>query len=162
MAVFMAILAVAVLVSVDQLVKFWAVASLKAIDTIPIIPGVLQLHYVENRGAAFSLLENHQWIFIIFAVIVIAAIAYGLKSGYIQTNLGRISLLLVCAGAVGNLIDRVVRHFVVDMIYFSLIDFPVFNIADIFVCVGVALFFWYVMFQHKDEPEKKQEQKDEV
>jgi signal peptidase II len=154
MAIFMTLLAVAVLVIVDQLVKLWAVTSLASMGSIPLIPGVLQLTYVENRGAAFSLLENHQGLFIAFAFVVIAVICLALYKKYIQTALGQIALVLICAGAVGNLIDRIFRHFVVDMIHFSLINFPVFNVADIFVCVGVALFFYYVAFQHKDNEEK--------
>lgn len=155
MPLFMSLLGIAVLVAADQLVKYWAVSSLASIGTIPIIPGVFQMTYVENRGAAFSLLENQQWLFVIFAIVVVAAIAYAMYKNIIQTNLGRLALILVCAGAIGNVIDRIIRHYVVDMLYFSLIDFPVFNIADIYVCVGVALFFIYVVFQHKDEPEEK-------
>ncbi len=158
MPILMSLLGIAVLVAADQLVKYWTVTSLAASGSIPIIPNVFQLTYVENRGAAFSLLENQQWLFILFAVVILAAIAYALHKGIVQTNLGKLSLLLICAGAIGNVIDRVFRHFVVDMLYFSLIDFPVFNIADIYVCVGVALFFYYVAFQHKDEkPKEKNE-----
>ena len=155
MAIFMTLLAVAVLVGVDQLVKLWAVTSLAPVGTIPLIPGVLQLTYVENRGAAFSLLQNHQGLFIAFAFVVIAVIAALLYRKYVQTALGQVALILVLAGAVGNLIDRIFRSFVVDMIHFSLIDFPVFNVADIFVCVGVGLFFVYMIFQHKDEDDRK-------
>lgn len=154
MAIFMTLLAVAVLVIVDQVVKLWAVTSLASIGSIPLIPGVFQLTYVENRGAAFSLLENHQGLFIFFAFVVIGVICTVLYKKYIQTPLGQVALILVCAGAVGNLIDRIFRNFVVDMIHFSLIDFPVFNVADIFVCTGVALFFYYMIFQHKEDGEK--------
>ena len=155
MAIFMTLLAVAVLVAVDQLVKVWAVTSLASVGTIPLIPDVLQLTYVENRGAAFNLLENHQWLFILFAFVVIGVICAALLRGYAQTVAGRLALVLICAGAVGNLIDRIFRNFVVDMIHFTLIDFPVFNVADIFVCVGVALFFYYMIFEHKDADEQK-------
>lgn len=155
MAIFMTLLAVAVLVVVDQMVKLWAVTSLASIGSIPLIPGVFQLTYVENRGAAFSLLQNHQGLFIIFAAVVVVLIAIVLYKKYVQTALGQVALILICAGAIGNLIDRIFRNFVVDMIHFSLIDFPVFNVADIFVCVGVALFFYYMVFQHKDGEQKE-------
>ncbi len=157
MALFMTVLAVVALVVVDQLVKYWAVTSLASIGTIPLIPGVFQFTYVENRGAAFSLLENHQWIFIGFAIVAVVVIAIALRKNYVQTMFGKISLLLICAGAIGNMIDRLIRHFVVDMLYFSLIDFPVFNVADIFVCVGVAAFCIYMIFQHKEPEEQKEE-----
>ena len=74
-------------------------------------------------------------------LVVIGVICAALLRGYAQTVAGRLALVLICAGAVGNLIDRIFRNFVVDMIHFTLIDFPVFNVADIFVCVGVALVF---------------------
>ena len=115
MAIFMTLLAVAVLVAVDQLVKVWAVTSLASVGTIPLIPDVLQLTYVENRGAAFNLLENHQWVFILFAFVVIGVICAALLRGYAQTVVGRLALVLICAGAVGNLIDRIFRNFVVEI-----------------------------------------------
>lgn len=157
MTLFMTLLTIAALVVVDQLVKYWAVTSLAALGSIPLIPGVFQFTYVENRGAAFSMLENHQWLFVAFAIVVVVLIAAALQKNYVQTLFGKIALLLICAGAVGNMIDRVVRHFVVDMLHFSLINFPVFNVADIYVCVGVAMFCIYVLFQHKDAEDKKEE-----
>lgn len=157
MTLFMTLLTIAALVVVDQLVKYWAVTSLAALGSIPLIPGVFQFTYVENRGAAFSMLENHQWLFVAFAVVVVVLIAAALQKNYVQTLFGKIALLLICAGAVGNMIDRVVRHFVVDMLHFSLINFPVFNVADIYVCVGVAAFCIYVLLQHKDPEDKKEE-----
>ena len=160
MTIFMTLLGIAALVAVDQMVKFWTISVLKDIGTIPLIPDVFQLTYVENRGAAFSILQNQQWLFILIAVAFLIGIAVVLRRGYVQTMLGKFALLLVCAGAIGNVLDRIFRHFVVDMLYFSLIDFPVFNVADIYVCVGVALFCFYLLFQHKDkeEPSEKENQ----
>ena len=157
MTLFMTLLTIAALVVVDQLIKYWAVTSLAAIGTVPLIPGVFQFTYVENRGAAFSLLENHQWLFVCFAIVAVVLIGMALKKNYVQTFLGKISLMLICAGAIGNMLDRVVRHFVVDMLHFSLIEFPVFNVADIYVCVGMALFCFYMLFQHKELEDRKEE-----
>ncbi|MGN1014655.1 MAG: signal peptidase II [Butyricicoccus sp.] len=159
MTIFMTLLGIAVLVAVDQMVKFWTVSVLKDIGTIPLIPNVFQLTYVENRGAAFSILQNQQWLFIIIALVFLVVIAVALRRNYVQTMLGKFALLLICSGAIGNVLDRIFRHFVVDMLYFSLIDFPVFNVADIYVCVGVALFFYYMLFQHKDKEESSEEEK---
>ena len=79
-----------------------------------------------------------------------------LQKKLMQTALGRWSLVLVAAGALGNAIDRVVHGFVVDLFDFRLINFPVFNVADIFICVGGALFVIYFLFQHQDEkPEQE-------
>lgn len=149
------ILAVLLMIAADQLVKYWAFTSLQAQHTIPLIENVFHLTYVENRGAAFSLFAqfDSRWIFVALAVIITAAIFAVLRKHYIQTTLGRWSLVLVAAGALGNAIDRVIHGFVVDMFDFRLIHFPVFNVADIFICIGGALFVIYFMFQHKDDKE---------
>lgn len=149
------ILAVLLMIAADQLVKYWAFTSLQAQHTIPLIENVFHLTYVENRGAAFSLFAqfDSRWIFVALAVIITVAIFAVLRKHYIQTTLGRWSLVLVAAGALGNAIDRVIHGFVVDMFDFRLIHFPVFNVADIFICIGGALFVIYFMFQHKDDKE---------
>ena len=149
------ILAVLLMIAADQLVKYWAFTSLQAQHTIPLIENVFHLTYVENRGAAFSLFAqfDSRWIFVALAVINTAAIFAVLRKRYIQTALGRWSLVLVAAGALGNAIDRVIHGFVVDMFDFRLIHFPVFNVADIFICIGGVLFVIYFMFQHKDDKE---------
>lgn len=149
------ILAVLLMIAADQLVKYWAFTSLQAQHTIPLIENVFHLTYVENRGAAFSLFAqfDSRWIFVALAVIITVAIFAVLRKRYIQTTLGRWSLVLVAAGALGNAIDRVIHGFVVDMFDFRLIHFPVFNVADIFICIGGVLFVIYFMFQHKDDKE---------
>lgn len=147
------ILAVLLMIAADQLVKYWAFTSLQAQHTIPLIENVFHLTYVENRGAAFSLFAqfDSRWIFVALAAIITVAIFAVLRKRYIQTALGRWSLVLVAAGALGNAIDRVIHGFVVDMFDFRLIHFPVFNVADIFICIGGVLFVIYFMFQHKDD-----------
>lgn len=147
MPIFLLILA---LIAFDQLVKYWAFTVLQPLTTIPIVENIFHLTYVENRGAAFSLLMNRRWLFVILAVLVVSAAAIALKKGVIQTKTGKWSLYLITAGAVGNVIDRIARGFVVDLFDFRLIHFPVFNVADIFICIGAVLFFIYIMFQHKD------------
>ena len=156
MSMIMALLAVIAMVLVDQVVKYWAITVLAPVGSLPLIPGIVQLTYVENRGAAFSILENQIWLFVLLAVITLCVIVYALKKKYIQNTWGKFSLLLVCAGAIGNVIDRVLHHFVVDMIQVTFIHFPVFNIADIYVTVGVVLFSIYYIFQHKEVDEKNE------
>lgn len=154
------ILAALVLIGIDQAVKYWAFTSLQAQHTIPLIENVFHLTYVENRGAAFSLFAqfDSRWIFVMLACIITVVILVVLQKKLMQTALGRWSLVLVAAGAVGNAIDRVVHGFVVDLFDFRLVSFPVFNVADIFICVGGALFVIYFLFQHKDEkPEQTQD-----
>lgn len=150
----LAILAILLMIGLDQLVKYWAVAVLKAAGTIPLIENVFHLTYVENRGAAFSLLQDKIWLFVVLTVVILACIAVAIHKGLVRTALGRWSLYIIAGGAVGNLIDRIARGFVVDLFDFRLIHFPVFNVADIFVCVGGALFVYYFLFQH-DKAEKK-------
>lgn len=146
-----AIIAIIAMVGLDQLVKYWAFNFLQKISTIPLINGVFHLTYVENRGAAFSILQNKIWFFAIATVIILAIIVWAIKTEKVKTNLGRWSLYIIIGGALGNFIDRVIRGFVVDMFDFRLINFPVFNIADIFVCIGGLLFCIYVLFYHDKE-----------
>ena len=115
----------------------------------------VSLDYIENRGAAFSLFAqfDSRWIFVVLAIVITVAIFTAIYRNMLQTQLGCWSLILVAAGALGNAIDRVARGFVVDMFDFRLIHFPVFNVADIFICVGGVLFVLYFMLQHKETSE---------
>ena len=153
------IAAILVMIVVDQAVKHWAFTVLQPQHTIPLIENVFHLTYIENRGAAFSMFAkfDSRWIFVALAAVITLAICYALSKKLMQTALGSWSLVLITAGAVGNAVDRVARGFVVDMFDFRLIHFPVFNVADIFICVGGVLFVIYFMFQHKDKPNDKNE-----
>lgn len=153
------IAAILVMIVVDQVVKHWAFTVLQPQRTIPLIENVFHLTYIENRGAAFSMFAkfDSRWIFVALAAVITLAICYALSKKLMQTALGSWSLVLIAAGAVGNAVDRVARGFVVDMFDFRLIHFPVFNVADIFICVGGVLFVIYFMFQHKDKPNDKNE-----
>ena len=157
------IAAILVMIVVDQAVKHWAFTVLQPQHTIPLIENVFHLTYIENRGAAFSMFAkfDSRWIFVALASVITLAICYTLSKKLMQTALGSWSLVLIAAGAVGNAIDRVARGFVVDMFDFRLIHFPVFNVADIFICVGGILFVIYFMFQHKDKPNDKNEAVDD-
>ncbi len=148
------VIIVALLVGVDQLSKIWALTELKEIGSIPIIENVFHLTYVENRGAAFGMLQNNQTIFIIVAI---AASIYGLY--YLNTRkvdlIGKSGILLIISGAIGNLIDRVRLGFVVDYFDFRIIWEYVFNVADIFVVVGTILLCIYILFfEGKTEKQK--------
>ena len=151
-----AVIAIILMIVADQLVKYWAVTVLQAMpdQTIPLIPSVFHLTYVENRGAAFSILQNKVWLFVLITVVILGAMAYVLRRGLLRTALGRWSVYVIAGGAIGNLLDRIFRHYVVDLFDFRLIHFPVFNVADICVCVGGVLFACYFLFQH-DKAEKK-------
>ena len=157
------IIAVLLMIVLDQAVKLWALTSLQAQHTIPLIENVFHLTYVENRGAAFSLFAqfDSRWIFVALACVITVVILIVLQKNYMQTVLGRWSLVLIAAGALGNAIDRVAHGFVVDLFDFRLIHFPVFNVADIFICIGGALFVIYFMFQHKDKQPENENNNDQ-
>lgn len=145
------------LIALDQGTKLWAVKSLERIGEIPIIEGVFNLRYVENTGAAFSILQGKTAVLTIIPIIACVVIIYVLVSKKIKSKLGTWGISLILAGAVGNLIDRVFRGAVVDMFDFELINFPVFNVADICVTVGAVLFFIYAIFFYDNKAEKKDE-----
>ena len=149
----LSIIAIVVLVSLDQFVKYLTVTHLM-LKPIVLIENVFELTYVENKGAAWSILENQIWFFILMTIIILALIAYACYKKMIYTKLGQISLVLICAGAIGNLIDRITHGYVIDMFSFKLINFPVFNVADICIVCGGILFVFYMMFQHDKYAEK--------
>lgn len=137
---------------VDQISKYVA-AHLLADKDIKLISGVLELHYLENKGAAWGILQNKTWLLVsITIVVLIALVIVYMKLPAVNTmNLLRFCLVLLAAGAVGNMIDRIINHYVIDFIYFSLIDFPVFNFADCFVCISAVLILYCILFKYKDE-----------
>ena len=146
-------LAVLLLAGLDQIVKRWVLAVLKPAGPISLIPGVLELQYVENRGAAFGILQNRQWFFLVITGIVLLAMLWlypRIKEGRRYLPL-RLCVVFLSAGALGNLIDRITRGYVVDFIYFKLIDFPVFNIADIYVTCSAFAMAFLMIFVYKEE-----------
>lgn len=147
------IIAAVLMIAADQAVKYWAFHVLQAQGTIPVMDGVFHLTYVENRGAAFSLFAqlDSPWLFVALAAVITLVILVVLYRGIMQSRTGQWSLVLIAAGAIGNAVDRAARGFVVDLFDFRLIHFPVFNVADIFICLGGLLFVFYVLFQHKDK-----------
>lgn len=144
---------IAALVGLDQLTKWWAVTALADGTVIPVWPSVFELRYTENRGAAFGMLQNQQWLFIVMTLLLIVVIGYLLFSKKLpQHPLVWTACLLIVAGGIGNLIDRIAREFVVDFLYFRLINFPIFNVADIFVTVGAAAGIVYLLFFDSQKP----------
>lgn len=141
------------LTALDQLTKLWAIDALKGQPPIVWIKGVFELQYLENRGAAFGLMQNQRWLFLICVVLVVIAAGYfylRLPADRRYTPLRMIAVALI-AGAIGNAVDRMFRGFVVDFFYFSLINFPVFNVADIYVTVSMFCFLVLFFFYYKDE-----------
>ncbi len=148
------------LVALDQISKFATLKYLKPVFSIEVIKDILSFTYVENRGAAFGILQNARFVFIVFTIIAIAVLIWYKYKHRPQGILINTSLCLVLSGAVGNMIDRIFRGFVVDMIEVTFIDYPVFNVADCFVVVGTILMIIYILFVYK-EP-KKADQDDKI
>lgn len=141
-----------VLVAIDQITKYAAVIKLKNQPAFNIIDGVLEFNYLENRGAAFGMLQNQKMFFVFVAVIFLGVIIYVLfkapaEKKYISLH---VLLVLIAGGAIGNMIDRLRLDYVVDFIYFVLINFPIFNVADIYVTVSTFILVFQVLFVYKD------------
>lgn len=150
------ILGIIILVTLDQVTKWLAVVKLKPILDIPIIEGIFHLTYVENRGAAFGIFQGKHLFFIITTLIVVIGllIYYHRLPKKKKYYWLRFALILLVSGAIGNLIDRIRLNYVVDFLYFKLIDFPVFNFADICVVVGVFILSIFILIT-SDENEVK-------
>lgn len=145
-------------VAADQLVKYWAAANLKPVGTMPLIPGVFHLTYLENTGAAFSMFSGQRWLLVV-TVALVAALIWALYKNFLPDRLGRLGLLLTISGALGNFIDRLVQGYVVDLFDFRLIGFPVFNVADVLLNAGVILMVIDLLFlEPRREKAKKKEE----
>lgn len=150
---FIFVIITVLLTVLDQAAKYLAVLHLKDKASVPLIDGVLELQYLENRGAAFGMMQG-QKVFILFvgiiflAVILFCVIKLPDKPRYKPVYF---ILSVMTAGAIGNMIDRIRLDYVIDFIYFSLIDFPIFNVADIYVTVSVTALAIMILFVYKEE-----------
>lgn len=149
-----AVLAV-VLVVFDQVSKFLVVKNIGFGDSINVIPKLFDFTYVKNTGAAFSVLSEHTWLLSIISVVFCIGIAVWFFMKKPESKLLKLATTFVFAGALGNAIDRVFLGYVVDFIETVFMDFPVFNVADILVCVGAGLFLVYELFFDTDIKKEK-------
>lgn len=144
-----AIVAILILIA-DQGLKYWVTLNIP-LDTghVTLIPGVLELTNIHNNGAAFSILQHApHWIFILFTLVFAAIAVFCLRRNIVHGKVGRWSVVLVLAGAVGNCIDRILSGYVVDMFNFLFVRFAVFNLADIFIVVaGIALCLHVIFYR---------------
>ena len=149
-----AIVAILILIA-DQGLKYWVTLNIP-LDTghVTLIPGVLELTNIHNNGAAFSILQHApHWIFVIFTVVFAAIAVFCLRRNVVHGKVGRWSVVLVLAGAVGNCIDRILSGYVVDMFNFLFVRFAVFNLADVFIVVAGITLCLHVIFYRGDESE---------
>lgn len=129
----------------DQISKALVTSYLKPIREVRLWDGVLHFRYHENRGAAFGMLADHRWVFLVISTVAILAIVGYLWYAKSVPTLLSVGLAMVAGGGIGNMIDRVAYGYVVDFIYAACIDFAIFNVADSFVCVGAALVCFAVL-----------------
>ncbi|WP_084280947.1 signal peptidase II [Alkaliphilus transvaalensis] len=146
-----AIIIISVII-LDLITKYWAINQLQPVGSIPVIENIFHLTYVENRGAAFGMLQNQRLFFIIMTTaITLGVIIFILKNKNMHLLL-KIGLSLVVGGAIGNLIDRIRYGYVVDLFDFRI--WPVFNIADCGVVVGALLISYIILKYDSIKPEE--------
>lgn len=146
----------AVLVAVDQIVKYLVMTNIPSGGHVPFIPYILELTYVTNTGAAFSIFSEHTWALALVSLVMSLVLALALWKNLFRHPFGKLALTLLLAGAVGNLIDRAFRGFVVDMFNVLFMRFAVFNVADICVVVGgIAAGVYYIFLMDKLEPREE-------
>ena len=141
----------AAIVVVDQITKFLTVANIALYEGVPFIPGVLQLTYVRNTGAAFSSFEGQQWLFLVVFAVFTGAVIWEFTTKKMSfSTFERWCIVAIYAGGLGNMIDRLRLGYVVDMIQTTFIDFPVFNVADIFITCGCILMMAHLILFNKE------------
>lgn len=155
---FLTTLGILAIVVADQLTKQWAVDVLKPVGTKDMLPGFMRFAYVENDGAAFGMLADQRWIFIAITLVMVSAAVFLLYAGKLPKPLQYLPAVCIIGGGVGNLIDRIGKGYVVDMLDFQFMNFAVFNVADVFVCLGAGLLLLYLIV---DEIQIRREQKTE-
>lgn len=146
------VILVILLVALDQFTKYLACEYLQDKPAFKIIDGILELNFLKNSGAAFGMLQNQKVFFILVAALILLIIAYVLfrMPDDKKYNAMHFLLVLIASGAAGNMIDRIRQDYVVDFIYFVIINFPIFNVADIYVTVSTFLFVILFLFYYNE------------
>ena len=146
-------------VALDQALKLWTVANLELYGAAPLLPGIVELRYIQNTGGGFSILTGHTWLLAAATAAVMIVMAVLLYRKYFPHPWGMWTLTLILGGGLGNLIDRVRLGYVVDMFNLQFMNYPVFNIADIFVVCGTIGFAAYYLLYHDKVMKAKNEEK---
>jgi signal peptidase II len=149
----MAVIGTMLLVAFDQLIKYLVVIKLKGNSPYVLISGVFQLEYLENRGAAFGILQNQRVFFYLCAALIALVVLcfyhrVPMESRFLPL---RLCAVFIISGAIGNVIDRIRLNYVVDFLYFKLIDFPIFNVADIYVTLSAIALILLLCVYYKEE-----------
>lgn len=150
------LISIVLLVGLDRFSKILAVKYLSGGTPVTVIPHILGLRYTENTGAAFSILSKNTGFLIVITIVSMAFLVYLIFIKKYGTTLERALMTVVLAGGIGNLIDRIVSGYVVDYFEFLFMNFAVFNVADIYITVGITLYLVYALYEeHKNKKEKK-------
>lgn len=149
-----------ILFVLDLSVKHWMILHLQPIQKIDLVPGVFSLYYHQNYGAAWGILQGKRWLLLVITAVILVALFAAMLSGKFHHKVLCLSVSLILAGGFGNLYDRIFREggYVVDYLYFELINFPIFNLADCCVVIGTILLAFYLLFlEEKDDSGKEQQ-----
>ncbi|PMD69868.1 signal peptidase II [Companilactobacillus nuruki] len=145
----------AVLVIGDQSLKYYVSNNIATMSVHDLIPGVLSITHITNTGAAWSMLEGKMLFFYLVTIVAVIILGYLFVKSDKKDYLYRFSLIFLLAGTVGNAIDRFTRHFVVDMFNLDFINFPIFNLADTYITIGVILIIGSLIIQVAGEKNNK-------
>lgn len=142
------------LIIIDQISKWLIVQNFALYEEKVLVPGFFSLFYIQNKGAAWGIFEGKMVFFYIITVLVVGYLVYTFHKYPSKSKLVGYSFSLILAGAIGNFIDRLLNGFVVDMFRLDFINFPIFNVADVCLTVGVALMIIHVLFFEENEERK--------
>ncbi|HZJ77903.1 MAG TPA: signal peptidase II [Clostridia bacterium] len=156
-----ALLVIALLAAVDQIIKYVVLLRLKPVGTSMVIDNVFQLRYIENTGAAFSILENATTILSVVTAVVILLGLWAVVTKKIKSKFLYFCIVIVLAGGIGNFIDRVYRGFVIDYFEVLFVRFAVFNFADCLITVGAFMMIGYIVYEAVQEYKMKKGAKNE-
>lgn len=150
-------IAAVILIGLDQATKYMALVKLQPIGSMVLIDGFMDLTFVKNPGVAFGMFSGQRWFILLLTGVITVALLYFYVSlpKTKEYKFVRMTMVLIFAGAIGNMIDRILRGYVVDFFEFTFFEWPVFNVADIYVVVGVMVLAYLIMFVIKDPEEEK-------
>lgn len=157
---FWVLLALCIII-VDQVSKYVVSILIPYKESVMVISGFFSLTHERNPGAAFGILADYRWVFMVFTTLIIISAIAALLSGKIKNPWGVVALSMVLGGGIGNMIDRIFIGKVIDFFAFNFwgYEFAIFNVADIFVCCGVFILAFYIMFTHDFDPKKAEDEK---
>ena len=149
-------------IGLDQLLKWWVTANLEVGQSAALLPGIVRLTRLHNTGAAWSSFSGKTGVLAVVTIILMAAVVWLVVKKLVRHPLGLTAAMLVLGGGVGNMIDRIFRGYVVDMFDLEFMDYPIFNLADIFVVAGVILGAVYYLWFYDKYDKRKEEPKDDT